>query len=538
LFDAGFSATFAHPVLSPQPEVVADPTRIAKQDLILGTSWNGAPGGKNTLFKGRRGYQATLAYVTGAHEFKTGFQLGEARSRNTITLNGDLIQEYRNGVPASVLVRNTPLDQQVHLLPDLGVFVQDTWRLGRLAVSPGLRWELFRARVDERTVGAGRFVEARHFDAIENLPNWKTWAPRLGVVYDVFGNGKTAIKGSLNKYMVGESVAFTERYNPMVLAGDRRTWDDVNHNDVAENSEIGPPNVANFGTRQNRYPDPDIRRPFQVESNLSFQHELWPRVSVTAAYFHRSYYNLFKSDNILVGPEDYAPVPIVSPLDGETITIYNLNPAKRSAFEVVDMNSTTNTRVYDGVDLIGTARFGQGTIFGGVTIGKEAQRTCDVDDPNQLRFCDQTKYVPYQALIKLSGVYALPYGIRASGTFQSNPGIPLDAPAGADRVQPEAGLRVDYLVNATIARGLTQPQVAVNLIAPGSKYLDRFNQLDLRVGRRFRTASLEFDANLDVFNVLNSSAVFRQIETWGPSLDRPLEIAQGRLFRINLQARF
>src|SRR5690606_35535210 len=85
----------------------------------------------------RRNYQASLMFLSGPHTFKTGFQLGEARSRNTAELNGDLVQEYRTGEPVSVSVRNTPVDQQVRLLPDLGVFVQDTWTRGRLSVSPG-----------------------------------------------------------------------------------------------------------------------------------------------------------------------------------------------------------------------------------------------------------------------------------------------------------------------------------------------------------------------------------------------------------------
>ena len=46
LFEAGFSATYTHPVIWPQPEVVADRTRVAKQDLTLGTTWNAAPGGQ------------------------------------------------------------------------------------------------------------------------------------------------------------------------------------------------------------------------------------------------------------------------------------------------------------------------------------------------------------------------------------------------------------------------------------------------------------------------------------------------------------
>ena len=51
-------------------------------------------------------------------------------------------------------------------------------------------------------------------------------------------------------------------------------------------------------------------------------------------------------------------------------------------------------------------------------------------------------------------------------------------------------------------------------------------------------SSREFDTNLDIFNLLNSSVVLRETETWGPNFERPLEIPQGRLFRFNVQARF
>ena len=128
-------------------------------------------------------------------------------------------------------------------------------------------------------------------------------------------------------------------------------------------------------------------------------------MSVSVGYFRRDYHNLVTSDNILIGPEDYTPVSIVSPLNGESITIYNLAASKRSAFEVVDKTSDDNTRIYNGFDVNGMARFGKGSVFGGVTVGKQADRTCDVDDPNMLRFCDQTDYMPFQLLAKLSGSY-------------------------------------------------------------------------------------------------------------------------------------
>lgn len=37
--------------------------------------------------------------------------------------------------------------------------------------------------------------------AITGAPNWRDLSPRMGVAYDLFGNGKTALKGTLNRYV-------------------------------------------------------------------------------------------------------------------------------------------------------------------------------------------------------------------------------------------------------------------------------------------------------------------------------------------------
>ena len=59
---------------------------------------------------------------------------------NTVTLNGDLIQRYRSGVPDSVLIENTPRYYQ-DVFSNTSFFIQDSWTMRRLTLSPGLRWE-------------------------------------------------------------------------------------------------------------------------------------------------------------------------------------------------------------------------------------------------------------------------------------------------------------------------------------------------------------------------------------------------------------
>jgi hypothetical protein len=132
-----------------------------------------------------------VSYVTGAHSLKAGIQYTWGDFWHTVDANGDLTQQYRSNatgvrysVPDSVIIRNTPLLYGERLNRDLGLFVQDSWRLHRLTVNGGIRWENLKAQVLASESGAGRFVPARSTPAITSLPDWKDWAPRFGAVYD------------------------------------------------------------------------------------------------------------------------------------------------------------------------------------------------------------------------------------------------------------------------------------------------------------------------------------------------------------------
>ena len=68
-------------------------------------------------------------------------------------------------------------------------------------MNPGVRVQWFNSRTRETSMAAGRFAPARFFAAQENLPNWgPDWAPRFSAAYDLFGDGRTALKASVSKY--------------------------------------------------------------------------------------------------------------------------------------------------------------------------------------------------------------------------------------------------------------------------------------------------------------------------------------------------
>lgn len=133
--------------------------------------------------------------------------------------NGDSYYNYTNGVPLNITAYNTPTYSLPGLNADLGIYGMNTYRLKRLSITASLRWEYLAGNVDDETAPANRFVPARHFarvdcGTVKGLGCWKNWSPRLGGVYDLFGNHKTALKASVGKYNTPLTTSFANNFNP------------------------------------------------------------------------------------------------------------------------------------------------------------------------------------------------------------------------------------------------------------------------------------------------------------------------------------
>ena len=66
--------------------------------------------------------------------------------------------------------------------------------------------------------------------AVDNVPNWRDLNPRVGAAYDLFGTGKTAIKGGINRYVAGASTTVATTFGPQANFSTTRTWTDANGN--------------------------------------------------------------------------------------------------------------------------------------------------------------------------------------------------------------------------------------------------------------------------------------------------------------------
>src|SRR4029077_5744383 len=141
------------------------------------------------------------------------------------------------------------------------------------------------------------------FAEVDNVPNWKNFSSRLGASYDLFGNGKTAVKASVSKYLEAPYlINYTRVANPLagIATSAVRTWTDSNNTFIPQPNEPGGPNNANFGSSvlSTRYAsDVPTIRGVNWEASAGIQHEIVSRVSASVAYFRRWYNNLTVTQN-------------------------------------------------------------------------------------------------------------------------------------------------------------------------------------------------------------------------------------------------
>jgi hypothetical protein len=515
---------------------------------------------------------AAATYITGSHAFKTGMTMGWGTNSRTFTQNKEInTLVYNVGLlnlpasatnpvpctrlpcPLAVVVSNGPTTAQQKVNSDFGLYAQDTWTLGRFTLNLGGRFDHFNAEVPAQSSAAGTWIVARDFAAIKDVPNWNDWSARLAGAWDVFGTGKTAIKANASKYIASAAAGYAANFNGMTYSTQTRGWVDFDGNktvlDANGNLQLGEVigGTSNFGQITTRS-DTDLRRGNNWEYSASVQHELFPRVSVTAGYYRRNFYNLEVIDNQNLATSDWSPFNVTTPTDprlsasGQPITMYTLNPAKNGTpTDNLRTYSSINSTVYNGFEASVMLRRSKFMALTGFTTDRRASTDCDGstaanttarDNPNGLRFCDVIP--PFRTTVKASAAYQLPWDTQISGSFIATPGSSIAA---------------NYTVTAAIAGrpilGSTSnaTTIGVNLVEPQTMFLDYRNQFDLRLAKNFRFDRYRIQGFADIFNVLNAGTVTRINETYGsnPATNAwltPLAIMDGRYLRFGMQMSF
>lgn len=563
--------------------------------------------------------RGSVSYVTGSHSFKMGIQdtFGYTRimpyttqlqpmtfrSRTTPTAAQLDANGFFQGNPTwnGVTYWATPYERQNDQDHDLGLYAQDKWTVKRLTVNYGVRFDYFSSGFPDQTLApatalvalslanGGSGATPRNTEqtcatnqalcGYDNL-TWKDVVPRLGMTYDLTGDGKTAIRFAAGKYVAGVTAnGVGADANPIarLTHSATRTWTDANRDNVpqcdplnsAAHGECGAYTGANvnFGTlSSSAVTDAALKtgwnkRGYNWEFMAGVQRQILPRVSVDVSYFRRIFGNFTVTDNLNLAPGNFDEFSVIAPVDarlgdrsGQTITgFFDVNnasrtiPANNSTLMVKDLpGSPTQTRRWDGMDFSVAARLQGGTqVQGSVSTGRFVLDNCEVMalvpealGNTALEDCHTTN--PFLPQAKLIAAYTVPkIDVQVAATFQSLP--------GNDRATGFPNRSVVYTLsaaniatNSTLGRTLNAAggQKTVNLLpVDTSVHLERLNQLDLRFTKVLRYGRTRTNVSVDVYNSLNADTM-TAVNTAYETLWRPTNLLQARFVKLTAQFNF
>ncbi|HLG54738.1 MAG TPA: carboxypeptidase regulatory-like domain-containing protein [Vicinamibacterales bacterium] len=528
-------------------------------------------------------YRAAVSYITGSHVFKVGFNNAWGYHDNKVYSAESIIPGYGpaqgvqytfNGVtPSALALRSHPRTSKVEVDNDLGLFVQDKWTTGRWTLAGGLRYDLYQNSFPEQSFGGTTFPR------ISNL-SWNDLTPKLGATYDVMGNGRTALKVTLNKYLIGLGTlglfdnAITSGPSPInrLRTNTTRTWNDADGDyvpdcaifAVAANGECGPLADPFFNTLQgaNDY-DPDLltgwnKRNYNWEFSVGVQQELAPRVGIDVSYFRRWYGNFPVWDDRSAGVADYDLAHVTVPTDprlpnggGYTVSVYDLKSNRPLSNINYLAPDGLKTETWQGLDVSTNIRMSNGLVVqGGLSGGYRVRDDCALAATNPeilhefiwtgptrgfffaarpLELCHRAD--PWQTQLKGLVSYIIPKAdVQISATFQSLPGPIIEA---------------NY--NAFSSGDLGRPWSigpfrTIQIIPNGDVTGDRLNQVDFRASKIFRAGRTRTLVNFDFYNLLNANPVIAEnaaYGAWRPGVGRaPLGVLQARFFKIGAQFDF
>ncbi len=524
LFEGAYTYMFVGAGWLYQPSVKA--TDVARLDLATATMYGASATirGDVTLRKDFVLSATRLFRAGGQHELKVGTQNDWGTYRETRNHNGDLMLTFRNGVPDAAYLFNTPMDTLTNVL-NVGFYAQDAWSIAsRLTVNAGIRWDRLNTSIPARDVPAGTWVPARSFPAIDDVPNWYSVVPRLGVSYDLTGEGRTVLKGGVSKYMGNELIGVAGLVNPMGYSNNRCNWADTNGDSNAQASELSA--CAGFAGAVSTRVDPNLSRHYNWEYTAGLQHELMQNVGLSVMFYRRDNRNFRGIRNVAVPESAYTPVTVANPLTGEPLTVYNIQSAFVGKQDNLLTNSDLLDNTYNGVEASVQRRFAAGTfLLAGYHYGKAlgfignsgGATSRDLNNPNNLLFSDGAigNDEPHQ--FKLTGSIALPAKFSVAGSYLAYSGHPRQRSA---------------IITRTLVPSLTNNSITVPVEPNNVNRYPNIQIVDLRVTRPMRFGNIKFSPFLDAMNLSNANTITAQVTTLGSSLNNVSNNMGPRIFKI------
>ena len=481
----------------------------------------------------------------GDHNFKVGGEVFYETVKD-IYIDGyeeDILHVLNNGAKSEIILFQP--GESIGGLWTYGAFMHDTWRVtNKLTFSVGARMDRYRAFAPQQEHPVGRFnPTALTFDAIDNVISWNLPAPRIGVTYDLTGDGKTVLKANYGSYWFNPGADFVFNTSPNAPAWWRRyRWTDVNNNNRWEPGEEGAVPTSTRGGAQTESLDPDLQNRYTPEFATFIEREIMANFGVRAGYVWRGIRNDYARLNIARPYSAFTvPVSVADPGpdgrvgtadDGAAIAAFDLAPEFRGLSPV---NETTNVADsdsdYHNFEITGTKRMSnRWSLLASYGWTKSIEQTSGfqghsfrsnglVQNPNDLIGTKNGRFEYTRSTVKLNGTWNSPFwNISFSPLVRYQQGVPF--------ARTFSTTALSYGSVRFIAEPL------------GTRRQDAIFIADLRVEKTHRFSGRDISVFFDLYNMFNENPAQNVQSSSGTAFLRPLSIVPPRLARIGLKLNF
>jgi len=513
----------------------------------------------------RRQYTGAMTYfkegLGGTHNFKVGAEyLVETGWYGATQLySGDVRETFVNGVPSNVRI-GVPTATEVNTISPSGIsgltsidalqttdfFVTDQYQVGRATINAGVRFDHYRSYSPTQTSLAFSYgpvnVPAASYPET-TYATFNNFAPRIGLNYDLTGDGKTVFKTSYGLYWFNPGPGLASSANPNQAAKFvQYQW--------KPSTTVCPPfsyctyQPGQEGTVQSTQlagtitVDPNLVDPHSNQFTAYVERQLTEGVGLRGGYTYLSVVNQYGTFQPLRPISAYSvPFSVTDPL-GNTDTFYGIPNAQAttaSAANVV-MNQPDNG-YYKTVELSINKRLSHHFSAGG---GYNYTWINDypVGYPNTPNSPGMYNYTNYS--LKVNAQVELPWGILASAVYRFQSGqnyatqYPVSAPTSCACTFSAAG--GGQAGGQTLAAAPSLSSTTVFLTPYNQNRMDNISVFDLRGEKQINLPKdLKVRLFVDGYNLFNSYAAETISFTAGTSFQQPTAILGPRTGRIGFR---
>ncbi len=405
-------------------------------------------------------------------------------------------------------------------------------------------------------------------DGIKDVLVFTSLSPRLGLSYDLFGNGRTALKLSYARYSEQVPVMWFSEVLPAVMGQYEFNWWDLNQNGQPDSPGTDYYEYR-WGLGDFKLPDIEylsqmvdrgLHAPIHNEITAGIEHQLFKDFAVKMTYIHKKKTDLFgwaKYDlesgrywyKLEQAPDWYVPFTTVVPAYGafpeQQVTVYFMSEySPYESMVYIKTNIPEQFVKYDGLELAFDKRFNHGWSLGGsLTLSRTTSQSCG-DSPNDFVNTPGRDSYDVPFMLKLYGTFNLPYGFIASFFMNYRVGYPWGR--SVEIVPPEDWAASNHVVPWS---------VWVMLEPNGTRREQDFTNVDFHLEKEVRLPYGTIGAFVDIYNLFGNKVVnygLNPISTWFPTeegtangtynLDynykRVTSISATRVFKFSIRYRF